>query len=165
MEKGQWALLWDRAKELESQIPSRKRKAYSELCKQFPDQAQRHRNFGALSLAGRRGKLAGDVASAVAESERKINELISEAKKCREESERLLEERRRSDTRKILDATKEPIPPGPFPKLRECKMYSLRHDCNDGETSTSRWNRCEYMKYDNSKSILDPRRWVCTAPE
>jgi hypothetical protein len=27
------------------------------------------------------------------------------------------------------------------------------------------WGRCEYMKYDDSKSIQDPARWFCAAPK
>jgi hypothetical protein len=159
----QWVLLWDRAKELESQVPVRKRAAFAQLLECFP--GLKHKNFGSLALAGRQGRLANDVGTAVGSYEREINALISEAAKCREESDRLLKERQRADTRRVLNAATDGIPPGPYPKLRECKMYPLRRDCNYGENATSRWNRCEYMNYDNSKSAFDPTRWVCIAPE
>jgi len=159
----EWALLWDRAKQLESQIPVRKREAFAELKKRFPNLKYKH--FGALALAGRQGKLTTDVATAVVEYEQAINELIAEAATCRQESDRLLRAQQQADTRPVLNPATDRIPPGPYPKLRECKMYPLRRNCNYGENQTARWNRCEYMKYDNSKSAVDPTRWVCTAPE
>jgi hypothetical protein len=69
------------------------------------------------------------------------------------------------DTRNWLDDAVDPIPPGPYPKLRECLTYALRRNCNYGENAEARWSRCEYMRYDDTKSILDPRRWYCAAPE
>jgi len=42
-----------------------------------------------------------------------------------------------------------------YPKLKQKKdcAFPERLDCNV---------RCEYMKYNNSKSIDDPDRWECT---
>jgi hypothetical protein len=94
-----------------------------------------------------------------------INELIVEAAACRQESDRLLKERQKADTRPVLNPTTDPIPPGPYPKLRECKIYPLRRNCNFGENQIARWNRCEYMKYNDGKSAFDPARWRCTAAE
>lgn len=159
----QWALLWDRAKQLESQIPVRKRQAFAELSERFPD--LEYKNFGAVALADRQSKIANDVAAVVAEYEHAINELIAEAGRCREESDRLLREQQQADTRPVLNPATDRIPPGPYPKLRECEMYPLRRECNYGENETARWNRCEYMKYDNGKSAFAPTRWVCTAAE
>ena len=65
----------------------------------------------------------------------------------------------------LLDPAVDPIPAGEYPKLRACLTYPLRLNCNYGENAESRWGRCEYMKYDDSKSIFDPRRWYCAAPE
>ena len=161
--KERWVDFWDRAKELEKIIPVRKRQAYSRLKTSFPEVKQN--NFGNLARAGREGKLDEALAAAVAEEETTINQLIGEAKYCRQESERLLREVQKAERRPMLDPSIDPIPPGPYPKLRECKAYPLRRDCNYGENETSRWNRCEYMKYDQSKACFDPRRWICAAPE
>jgi len=129
----------------------------------FPALPQK--NFGSLSVARRRGKLSAEVARFVEEFESEISAIINEAKSCHEESARLLEEARKADTRRVLDPSVDTIPPGPYPKLRECKIYPLRRDCNYGENAMSHWNRCGYMKYDNSKSIHDLSRWICTAPK
>ena len=48
-----------------------------------------------------------------------------------------------------------------YPKLKSNKecAHPERDRCNwdDDKKST----RCEYMKYNNSKSIFDPTRWEC----
>ena len=46
-----------------------------------------------------------------------------------------------------------------YPKLNDDKncKYPERKDCNYGEG----YDRCEYMKYDNSESIFSPTRWKC----
>lgn len=44
-----------------------------------------------------------------------------------------------------------------FKKNSECK-YPERDNCNYDEKQ----KRCEFMKYDNSKSIFDSTRWRCT---
>jgi len=47
-----------------------------------------------------------------------------------------------------------------YPKFKEKEdcAFPERDDCNFGEG----YDRCSYMKYNNSKSILDPTRWECT---
>ena len=154
--------LWDRAKALESRAKARKREAWAEIMTRFPALPQK--NFGNLSVARRQGRLPAEIARLVEEFESEISVIINEAKACREESKRLLEETRKADTRRVLDPSVDSIPPGPYPKLRECKIYPLRRDCNYGENAESRWNRCDCMKYDQSKSIHDPHSWMCTAP-
>ena len=50
---------------------------------------------------------------------------------------------------------------GQYPKLANdnvCK-YIERLDCDAGKG----YNRCEYMKYDNSQSTFSPNRWKCIA--
>ena len=44
-----------------------------------------------------------------------------------------------------------------FKEDKECAFPEIK-DCN-GERNEK---RCIYMKYNNSKSILDPTRWECT---
>jgi hypothetical protein len=154
--------LWNRAKALESCALILKRDAWGEITTRFPTLTQK--NFGSLSVARKRGKLSAEVAQLVEEFESNISVILNKAKSCREESERLLEEAHNADTRRVLDPAIDSIPHGAYPKLRECKVYPLRHTCNYGESAISRWNRCEHMKYDQSKSIHDPKRWMCTAP-
>lgn len=159
----QWIKLDDRAKALDSRVAIRKREVWAEVLARFPALSQKH--FGSLATARQRGKLSFEVAQLVEEVESEISTIINEAKLCREESKRLLEETRKADTRRKIDPSVDTIPPGTFPKLRECKIYPLRHNCNHGENEMLRWDRCAYMKYDNSKSIHDLSRWKCTAPK
>lgn len=46
-----------------------------------------------------------------------------------------------------------------YPKLarKEDCAFLERDACNYTDTE----KRCQYMKYNNSKSILDPSRWEC----
>jgi len=49
-----------------------------------------------------------------------------------------------------------------YPKLKpkeEC-AFPKREICNYSEDG--KIQRCQYMKYNNSKSIFDPTRWECT---
>jgi hypothetical protein len=158
-----WAELWDKAKAIERRVPVRKREAWQDIARRFPD--LRYKTFGNLVVARRKGRLSESVARALEQYEEEIGALTNEAQMCRQKSERLLEEERHADTRRVLDPGVDLIPPGPYPKLRDCKRYPLRRDCNYGESASSRWIRCEFMKYDNTKGPLDPDRWVCTAPD
>ena len=49
-----------------------------------------------------------------------------------------------------------------YPKLKSKKecAYPERDKCNWDENPSS--TRCPYMKYNNSKGILDSTRWECT---
>lgn len=163
MAKKKWSDYWDQAKDLEKMISDRKRQAYSRLKTSFPEIKQN--NYGNLARACREGKLNEALAAAVTEEETTINQLIGEAKFCRQESERLLRELQDAETRPLLDPSIDPIPPSSHPKLKECKAYPLRNSCNYGKNETSRWNRCEYMKYDQNKAYSDRQRWICTAHE
>jgi hypothetical protein len=55
-----------------------------------------------------------------------------------------------------------------YPKLRDQQdcAYPERSDCNydmSTEDSTKRkYDRCKYMKYDNSQSPFSSTRWICT---
>jgi len=44
-----------------------------------------------------------------------------------------------------------------FKKKEDC-AFPERTDCNFSKD----YDRCPYMKYNNSKSINDPTRWECT---
>jgi len=79
--------LWTKAKEIEAQLPIRKRAAFAELKHRFPQ--IKYRNFGSLAVAARQGRLDGDVASAVAQYATEFDALEGEARRCRLESERL----------------------------------------------------------------------------
>jgi hypothetical protein len=155
--------LWTKAKEIEAQLPIRKREAFAELKRRFPQ--MKYLKFGSLAIAARQGRLDVELASAVAQYVTEFEALESEARRCRLESDRLYNDQAASDKRKWLDPAVDPIPAGEYPKLRVCLTYPLRQNCNYGENTESRWGRCEYMKYDDSKSIQDPARWFCAAPK
>lgn len=155
--------LWEDAKRIEAQLPTRKAAAFESLKRQFPETT--YKRFGSFAIAVRQGKLDGELARVVNEFVKEFESLEQEALRCRAESDRLYKEAAEADTRKWLDPAVDPIPPGPYSKLRECRTYPLRRSCNYGENTEARWDRCEFMRYDDSKSILDPRRWYCAAPE
>lgn len=159
--ENQWKILLDRAKTLESNAATSKRAAWKEIVSLFPSLPQK--NFGNLSLSRQRGKLPVEIALVVEKYEHKISALTNEAKLCREKSEKLLDDARKADTRNVLNPSIDKIPHGSYPKLRDCKIFPLRGDCNYGENASSRWFRCEHMKYDDGKSITDSTRWICTA--
>lgn len=152
--------LWERAKDLERRVASRKRECYAEILIRFPTLLQK--NFGGLALARRSGKLPVDAASFIEQFENEVSAIANEAKACREKSEMFLADARNADTRVALNPLVDSIPAGVYPKLRDCKIFPLRFDCNHGENTVSRWTRCEHMEYDEGKSIYDPHRWICT---
>ena len=156
-----WAVLWDRAKGLEKQVVERKRAAQTAIAGAYPEVGTKR--FGDLVRAMKAGKLRTNVARLVETHLSAIDAMEAEARDCREKSDKLAEELRQADKRTWLDPKVDPIPPGPYPKLRQCRDYPLRQDCNDGDNTTTRWRRCEFMKYDDSKSIFDSSRWRCTA--
>jgi len=160
----EWANLWDRAKELERQVAERKRSARAAIAARFPAEVGKQQ-FGHLVRALDAGKLPAEVAALVSENQKEIVALEHEARSCRQKSEQLLEELRRADKRRVLDPRVDVIPSGPYKKLRQCLAYPLRQSCNYGENETARWERCEFMKYDESKSPFDPARWQCTSKE
>ena len=47
-----------------------------------------------------------------------------------------------------------------YPKFKtgDACAYPDREDCNYSD----KCSRCEFMKYNNSKSIFDSTRWECT---
>lgn len=149
--------LWEEAKQLEKELPHRKREAFGRIKARFP--GVRYGTFGALSVAYRAGRLDADVSAVVQKESELIDCLARRALWCRTESNRLGQLRRGGDERRVLDPSTDPIPGGPYPKLRDCSHFPLRQSCNSGENATSKWTRCEYMKYDRSK----PNPWNCTA--
>jgi hypothetical protein len=155
--------LWTKAKEIETELPIRKRSAFAELKSRFPQ--IKSVKFGALAVAARQGRLDAALASAVAQYATEFEALEGEARRCRLESDRLYKKEAAADTRRWLDPAVDPIPAGEYPKLRACLTYPLRQSCNYGENAESRWGRCEHMQYDDSKSIQDPARWFCAAPK
>lgn len=161
--KEEWCVLWDRAKDIERQLPELRRQAFAQLKARFPD--IEYKAFHTLCRACQAGKLPDNLATEVAQHHERISALEEESRTSRARSDQLLAEKQASDTRVILDPSVDPIPAGRYPKLRQCRTYPLRQDCNYGDNETSKWERCEYMKYDDSCSILDPNRWKCTAPE
>lgn len=161
--KEEWAILWDRAKELGPRIAAQKRAARAAIAARYPEIGKQQ--YGNLVRAAGAGKLRPELAALVRDYQKEILALEQEERDCRQRSEQLLAALRQADTRTWLDPRVDIIPAGPYPKLRQCPTYPLRQSCNDGENETSRWKRCEYMQYDSSQSPLSPARWRCTAPD
>jgi hypothetical protein len=159
----EWSKLWDLAKDLEKRIEEEKRKAYIEIKNRFPD--IKYKSFGNVVNACLKGRLREDVMFPVEEFKKEIDRLHTQAQEFRRKSEQLLELERKLDNRRQLDPKIDIVPTGHYKKLKDCKIYPLRQQCNYGENSESKWERCEYMKYDNTKNIMDPERWICIAPD
>lgn len=157
-----WQLL-EEARRIEACLPVRKAAAFELLKRQFPD--LKYRRFGSFAIAARQGRLEGALACTVGQHLKEFDTLEEQARRCRAESDRMYKEFAEADTRKWLDPAVDPIPAGPYEKLRECLTFPLRRSCNYGENAEAQWSRCEHMRYDDTKSILDPSRWYCTARE
>ena len=155
--------LWDKAKEIEQSLPQKRQLVYEYILKLDP--SIKYKNFGGLQTGLKHNKLPAEIAKVFQESVDEIEALKNQAKYYREESDRLIQEKLKNDTRKKLDPKIDSIPPGEYPKLADCSIYPLRHSCNFGENENSKWERCEYMKYDNAKGIFDSSRWECTYNE
>src|SRR5207248_10236534 len=93
MGQEEWAVLWDRAKDLEKSLPDRKRAAFSELKSRFP--SLRHKHFGSLLIAVKSGRLEGDAAPLIAEYGKEFDAIEREAKRSRDESNHLITEKAR----------------------------------------------------------------------
>ncbi|WP_338280690.1 hypothetical protein [Corallococcus caeni] len=159
--KDEWVVLWDRAKELGPLIAEKKRTARAAIAARFPEVGKQQ--FGNLVRAADAGKLRPEIAALVRDYQIEIVALEQEERAYRQKSDQLLEEHRQADKRTRLDPRVDVIPSGPYPKLRQCRTYPLRQDCNYGENETARWERCEFMKYDESQSSFSSARWQCTA--
>lgn len=84
-----------------------------------------------------------------------VEAIADKARLLRLRSDELYAEARELDTRIVLGPTDE-IPADIHPKLRRCCPFPKRLSCNYGESSTKKWERCEFMKYDRERSL-----WVC----
>jgi hypothetical protein len=162
-ERERWQELWDQAKDLERTAAVRRKGTLDYVVGRFKQ--VKYKRFGDLLKGARAGKVPEEAARLALECDDEVKKMLAEARSCRQEMERLLEEKRRSDTRKVLDPRIDPIPAGQYPKLRDCKTFPLRRCCNYGENESARWERCEFMKYQEGSLITDPRRWQCVAPE
>ncbi len=153
--------LWDQAKNIEKSLPVKRQEIYDKIKKKYPSIT--YKNFVSLNSAFLHNKLPVEIREDVVNDIRNLEELKEKAKYCRDESDRLIQEKLAKDTRRFLDPITEPIPADEnYQKLVNCTIYPIRQSCNSGENEDFKWERCEYMKYDNSKSIFDPTRWVCT---
>jgi len=75
--------LWTKAKEIDAQVPVRKRAAFAELKHRFPQ--IKYRNFGSLAVAARQGRLDVEFASVVAQYATEFDALEGESRRCRVE--------------------------------------------------------------------------------
>lgn len=153
--------LWDQAKNIEKLLPIKRQEIYDKIKKKYP--LITYKNFVSLNSAFLHNKLTNEIREDIVNDIKNLEELKAKAKYCREESDRLIQERLSKDTRTFLDPKTQPIPADDiYQKLANCTIYPLRQSCNNGENKDFKWERCEYMKYDNSKSIFDGTRWICT---
>ncbi len=92
-----------------------------------------------------------------------INQKKEEIVSLQEEVVVILDEISKEYRKRVtkLDPLIDIIPKDTYPKFSDCDIYPKRQSCNHGSTENSDWDRCEFMKYDNSKSIYDSNRWEC----
>ncbi|MGC1274136.1 MAG: hypothetical protein WBC44_10550 [Planctomycetaceae bacterium] len=157
----EWYVLAERERHIRSELPRLKNEALEAVLQRCP--SCKYKSFNGLRNAFLDGKLDESVALESVEYIESISSLETEAVECRRRSDELLAAQ--ANARRRLDPKIDPIPPGPYPKLRNCCLYPLRQDCNYGCDEASNWERCEFMAYDESCSIDDPKRWRCVAPE
>ncbi len=149
------------ASQIKEDLPIERKRVFENLMIKYPDLDIK--NFSDLSSKYRFNKLPSNIHKIIKPEMERLNSLKEEEKICREESFKLHELIEANDKRKSLDPKIDIIPSGSHQKLSDCKEYPLRNSCNHGEDETSKWERCEHMKYDNNESILGDKRWICTA--
>lgn len=160
MKEKDWYSLYEKSKDIESKLPQLRKELFEKTLKEFPD--LKYKNFSGLKIGFNANKLTKKIISFIKKDLNYIEKLKNQAIELKKESDILLEQKRQEDTRKTLNPKTDIIPFDLYPKLKNCDIYPLRENCNYGENDISKWERCEYMKYDNTKSIHDEDRWICT---
>jgi len=155
----QSSALWDEAKRIESQLPALRQAAFARV--KASHTGIRYRSWGVLRTVARTSKVAKPYFALVREEAKAIDSIAARAAWCRKESDRLGEMARAADHRRILDPDTDPIPAGPYQKLRDCSQYPLRLTCNEGDLDSVRWPRCKFMTFDRAGP---DGGWICVAP-
>jgi len=155
--------LYNRALSIKENLPKERKIIYENFMTKHS--SFDFKNFTSLGSAYRFNKLPLNIHSSLKPAMERLENLKKEEMTCREESFKLLEIIQAKDTRKILNPKLDGVPANDYPKLKNCNEYPLRKSCNHGENKVSKWERCEYMKYDNSKSIFNDERWICIAKD
>lgn len=155
--------LYRRAKDIEEKLPEERKAVYEKCLSKFPD--IKYKNFTGLKNGYNAKKLDKEIMEYLENDMLKISKLVEEAKELRLQSDELYSQiynENNSQPKLMLDPMVDEIPQDKYPKLSNCSIYPLRKSCNFGSNETHEWERCQYMKYDNSKSIFDSNRWYCS---
>ena len=166
MANNKWYGLYRRAKDIEESMTERRREVFEKCLKKYPN--IKYKNYGGLRQGIKYKKLDDKIIEYIKPDIQQLLSLEEEANKLRNKSDELLAEKYvvensyRNKPRKVLSPKVDKIPKDKYLKLRECDIYPLRNSCDFGENELSTWERCEYMKYDNSQSITSSNRWQCS---
>jgi hypothetical protein len=166
MSNNKWYVLYKQATDIEGSMTERRSKVFEKCKKKYPD--IKYKNYAGLRSGIRYKKLNIEIIDYINDDIEYLLSLAEEAKQLRKESDELLAQKHNNENpvvykpRKVLDPKIDKIPKDDYSKLYDCNIYPLRNSCNFGENESSTWERCEYMKYDNSQSISSSSRWQCT---
>jgi len=152
----------NKAEDITKELGILRKKVFANCKEKFPE--LKYKTFTGLSSGLRANNLDKKVVDYIRKDINYINEKKEEIIFLKEKAIKIIDtisiEYRKRVTK--LNPLTDTIPKGEYPKLMNCEIYPKRQSCNHGETENTDWDRCEYMKYDNSKSIYDSDRWQCT---
>ena len=160
-----WTIPYLKGKSIEEQLPEMRSEVFEKCKAKYP--YIKYKNYGGLRQGVKYKKLDDEIIDYVQDDINKLISLDEEAKELIEKSNKLLSEKQNIESinnklKRTLNPKTDEIPKDIYPKLSNCNIYPLRHSCNFGSNEISSWERCEYMKYDNSVSSLSSNRWQCT---
>jgi len=153
--------LLEEAQKIESYLVEKRKEVFDISKNNY--QSIKYKNFNGLLSGFKYKKLPEELLKKLEPSIKEIEVLKNKALLYREKRDIIIENYKANDVPiNTLDPKTDIIPEGIYPKLNNNCIYSLRGSCDSGQNTTSFWARCEFMKYDLSKSPFDAKRWRCT---
>jgi len=152
----------DRVEDIKKELVILRNKTLINCKEKFPD--LKYKTFTGLSSGLRANNLDKEVVEFLKKDLDYINEKKEEIIFLQERVVKIIDAISKEYRKRVskLNPLTDTIPKDEYPKLKNCEIYPKRQSCNHGKTENTDWDRCEYMKYDNSKSIYDSNRWQCT---
>ncbi len=160
MKYSSWIQAKEESKRILKELPMLRKNLFNKCKEKYPQ--IKYKNYSGIVLGFKHNKLESNIKEFISKDIDYINERKEEAENLSELSKNMLRDEISKDRRKKLDPKIDIIPSDIYPKLNDCTIYELRRSCNFGENENSKWDRCEYMKYDQDKSINDKDRWYCS---
>lgn len=146
--------LHDTCKNLEKRFAER-RKTFIKEVKELHSEITQKQLYH-LYNACIKGKYSDSIRSSVIAVWEETEAIKAESLELKRESDKLYQQGYDLESRKWLDPLVYIIPADEYPKLKDCSNYPKRKSCNYGDNETNRWDRCEFMKFQEGK-------WKCCA--